>query len=261
MAAAASEKAAYARAISLEEQLRDFLKTTSTALNADFANLKADEGTAWVFRNIMPIGLFFANAYIIIGIWLTPVLIPLWAAFFLLPPIFELSTALKKGAAVCVSFMLYPFLVHLLVGFCVAFVESGRQLDASIDPTGSYAAGMIYSFMPSMGGTSAANYAAQTGARVFGAKQATELLQEHQMGLISVLVWLVILALLAGSPVIVAKMIMGMGPAEAITQPVQSTAISGGTMLGRSVLSGAARGAQDVGAIAAKTASTFRLPR
>jgi hypothetical protein len=94
------------------------LATTSTALKDDFANLKADEGTAWVFRNIMPIGLFFANAYIITGIWLTPVLIPLWAAFFLLHPIFELSTALKKGAAVCVSFTLYPFLIHLLVGFC-----------------------------------------------------------------------------------------------------------------------------------------------
>jgi hypothetical protein len=245
----------------LEEQLRDFLGTTSTALKDDFANLKADEGTAWVFRNIMPIGLFFANAYIIIGIWLTPVLIPLWAAFFLLPPIFEISTALKKGAAVCVSFALYPFLIHLLVGFCVAFVESGRQLDAAIDPTGSYASGMIYSFMPSLGGTSAAKYAAQTGARVYGAKQAAKLLQDHQMGLISVLIWLVILALLAGSPAIVAKMIMGMGPAEAITQPVQSTAITGGTMLGRGVLSGAARGAQDVGSIAAKTASTFRLPR
>ncbi len=241
----------------IQEHLRDHSHLISDQLARAFQSLDRDHGAnSWTRDNLVPIGLFFANAYIIVGIWILPSLMSLWAVFFLLPPVFEISNALKKGAVVIIGFALYPILLHLILGFAYSLNDAGNQLNAVLDPTGAWGSSVVYAFLPNIGaGTGGAGgQLLGAGLKLASAAEAAKWLHNHDMGLVNLIVWIIILAVLVTSPAIAAKWIMGTGSAEALSQPAQQSTATGVNMVTKAGLSAGAQGMTDVSGVASALA-------
>lgn len=242
----------------LEKTLRDQSRAIATQLKDSFTAINSSQHHySWVTDYLIPAGLFFANVYIIVGIWLFPTLVSIWAVLFLLPPQLEFSNSLKKGGFVVIGFLLYPILLHPIIGFAYSLSDASDKLDATLDPTGSMATGLIYAFIPNIAPSSTTVGAAiNLGGKPFMAANVAQWLKDNDFGLVSIIAWLIILSVLISSPMIVAKWMMGTGASETLTQPAQSSTATGGNMVIRGVIGGALQGGADIAAGGTKLVTT-----
>lgn len=233
-----------------KDQLKANIELISRSMAEEFAALKVKQSSIWTFQWVVPIGLFFCEMYCVLAIWLMPPLLGLWAAFYLLPPYFDLSNSLKRGAAVVVAMAFYPVLLQLLLMLVYALVNNAATLDEALDPNRVYATMIVNGYVPNASANTLSAAGGEAAARLAGSGYLSSLMKSADAGVVSLIVWMVVLGILVTSPGIVAKMIMGIGAADAITQPVQSGAISGATTAVRGAVMGVGRAAGNATSVA-----------
>ena len=120
-----------------------------------------------------------------------------------------------------------------------------------LDPNRNLANAVVYGILPSA--NTVTGMAAKEGSSIM----LLERFKQSNAGVMQLVAWFGVLAILVGSPAIVAKMIMGMGAADALAQPAQSGATMGASMATKSVMQGVTSVAGDAMATGASVARRF----